>query len=104
MWLDAEFSEIDRDGSNGVIQWKGVGGGPVAVQTTAASRPLYVTNVMNGKPAIRFDGSNDNLGLGNLGHLAPSGATVVMKVRVLDGDYNIFSTLQNGFGVFTHEF
>jgi hypothetical protein len=40
MWLDAEFSEIDRDGSSGVIQWKGVGGGPVAVQTTAASRPL----------------------------------------------------------------
>ena len=95
MWLDAEFSEIDRDGSNGVIQWKGVGGGPVAVQTTAASRPLYVTNVMNGKPAIRFDGSNDSLNLGNLGYLAPSGATVVMKARVLDSDYNIFSTLNN---------
>jgi len=95
MWLDAEFSEIDRDGSNGVIQWKGVGGGPVAVQTTAVNRPLYVTNVMNGKPAIRFDGSNDNLSLGNLGYLARSGATVVMKVRVLDGDYNIFSTLNN---------
>jgi len=95
LWLDAEFSEIDRDGSNGVIQWKGVGGGPVAVQATAASRPVYTTNVMAGRPAIRFDGSNDSLSLGNLGYLVPSGATVVMKVRVLDSNYNIFSTLNN---------
>jgi len=95
MWLDAEFSEVQLDASNGVVQWKGIGSGPTAAQATAASRPLYVTNVMNGKPAIRFDGSNDSLTLGNLGYLAPSAATIVMKVRVLDGDYNIFSTLNN---------
>jgi hypothetical protein len=113
MWLDAEFSEFQLDGSNGVVQWKGIGSGPTAAQTVAANRPLYVTNVMNGKPAVRFDGSNDSLTLGNLGYLAPSGATIVMKVRVLDADYNIFSTLNNtacrwndggrnaNFGVFT---
>lgn len=95
MWLDAEFSELQLDGSNGVVQWKGVGNGPVAVQTTAASSPLYVTNVMNGKPAIRFDGSNDFLSMGNLGYLVPTAATVVFKVRILDGNYNIFSTLNN---------
>lgn len=95
MWLDAEFSEVRLDESNGVMEWKGIGGGPLAVQTTAANRPIYTPNVMNGKPAIRFDGSSDSLTLGNLGYLAPSGATVVMKVRVLDGDYNIFSTLNN---------
>jgi hypothetical protein len=95
MWLDAEFSEFQLDGSNGVVQWKGIGSGPTAAQTVAANRPLYVTNVMNGKPAVRFDGSNDSLTLGNLGYLAPSGATIVMKVRVLDSDYNIFSTLNN---------
>ena len=95
MWLDAEFSTINLDGSNGVIQWRGVGGGPVATQDTEASRPVYITNAMNGKPAIRFDGSNDSLSFGNLGYLAPSGATVVMKVRVLGNDYNIFSTLNS---------
>jgi hypothetical protein len=95
MWLDAEFSEFQLDGSNGVVQWKGIGSGPTAAQTVVANRPLYVTNVMNGKPAVRFDGSNDSLTLGNLGYLAPSGATIVMKVRVLDGNYNIFSTLNN---------
>jgi hypothetical protein len=95
MWLDAEFSEFQLDASNGVMEWRGLGGGPLAAQTTVASRPIYTTNVMNGKPAVRFDGSNDSLSLGNLGYLAPSGATIVMKVRVLDTDYNIFSTLNN---------
>ena len=94
-WLDAEFSPIELDGSNGVVQWRGVGGTSTALQNTAASRPVYVTNVLNGKPAIRFDGSNDSLSLGNLGASFPTAATVVMKVRVLDGDYNIFSTLNN---------
>lgn len=31
-WLDAEYSEIQLDGSNGIIQWKGVNNGPVAIQ------------------------------------------------------------------------
>ncbi len=95
LWLDAEFSQFELDGSNGVVQWKGVGNGPVAAQATAANRPLLVGNVMNGKPAVRFDGSDDFLSLGSLGYLAPNGATVVMKVRVLDSNYNIFSTLNN---------
>jgi hypothetical protein len=95
MWLDAEFSQFELDASNGVVQWKSVGSGPVAARSTAINRPVYVANVMNGKPAIRFDGSNDSLTMGNLGYLAPSAATVVIKVRVLDGDYNIFSTLNN---------
>jgi len=95
LWLDAEFSTINLDGSNGIVQWRGVGGGPVATQDTEASRPVYITNAMNSKPAIRFDGSNDSLSLGNLGYLAPSGATVVMKARVLGNNYNIFSTLNN---------
>lgn len=95
IWLDAEFSELELDGSNGVVQWKSVGGGPVAVQSITASRPIYTNNVMNGKPAIRFDGNDDSLSLGNLGYLVPSAATLVMKVRILDGDYNIIGTLNN---------
>jgi len=94
-WLDAELSPFLLDGSNGVSSWRGVGDTPGAAQTTAASRPLYVTNVMNGKPAVRFDGSNDSLTMGNLGYLFPSAATVVVKARVLDTSYNIFSTLNN---------
>ena len=94
-WLDAEYSEIQLDGSNGIIQWKGVGSGPVAAQATVAERPLLVANVMNGKPAVRFDGTNDSLSMGNLGGLVPTAATLVMKARILDGDYNIIGTLNN---------
>lgn len=95
LWLDAEFSEFQLDESGGVVQWKGVDNGPVALQNTAAERPLFVTNVMNGKPAVRFDGSNDGLVMGNLSYLVPTAATVVIKARVLDSDYNIFGTLNN---------
>jgi hypothetical protein len=94
-WLDAEYSEIERDESNGIIQWKGVNGSSVAAQVTVAERPLFVANVMNGKPAVRFDGSNDSLTIGNLSSLVPTAATLVMKVRILDGDYNIIGTLNN---------
>ena len=31
------------------------------VQATAVNQPTYQTNVINGKPAVRFDGSNDQL-------------------------------------------
>lgn len=94
-WLDAEYSEIQLDGSDGVVQWKGVGNGPVAVQSVAGERPLLVANVMNGKPAVRFDGSNDSLSMGNLGALIPTAGTLVVKARILDGDYNIIGNLNN---------
>ena len=94
-WLDAEYSEIELDGSNGIIQWKGVNNGPVAAQSTIAERPLLVANVMNGKPAVRFDGSNDSLSMGNLGAFIPTAGTLVVKARILDGDYNIIGSLNN---------
>jgi hypothetical protein len=95
IWLDAEYSTVDLDGSNNVIGWRSLQGGLFASQSTVANRPAYTTNVMNGKPAIRFDGSNDSLSLGNLGGLFPSAATMVCIVRVLDSSYNIMSTLNN---------
>ena len=93
IWLDAEFSEFDLGPSNEVVKWKGVDRGPVAEK--GITGPVLVANVLNGKPAIRFDGFNDKLVLGNLGYLAPAGATVVVVVRVENGFYNIFGTLNS---------
>jgi hypothetical protein len=93
IWLDAEFSEFDLGPSNEVVKWKGVDRGPVAEK--GITGPMLVANVLNGKPAIRFDGFNDKLVLGNLGYLAPMGATVVVVVRVENGFYNIFGTLNS---------
>ena len=94
-WLDAEYSAFELGDGETVVQWKGVGGGPAAVQSTLANRPILVSNVMGGRPAVRFDGTNDSLSLGNLGAFLPTGGTVVLKARILDTDYNIFSTLNN---------
>ena len=93
IWLDAEFSEFDLGPSNEVVKWKGVDRGPVAEK--GITGPMLVANVLNGKPAIRFDGFNDKLVLGNLGYLAPTGATVVVVVRVENGFHNIFGTLNS---------
>lgn len=96
IWLDAEYSSFDLDASNNVINWRSLIGGIVAAQVNSTIRPAYVTNIMNGKPAVRFDGLNDYLTLGgSLAGLIPSAATLVCLVRVLDGDYNIFGTLNN---------
>ena len=93
IWLDAEFSEFDLGPSNEVVKWKGVDRGPVAEK--GITGPMLVANVLNGKPAIRFDGFNNKLVLGNLGYLAPTGATVVVVVRVENGFHNIFGTLNS---------
>lgn len=95
MWLDAEYSNFELGGGGEVMQWTSVGNDLAATQGAAANRPLLVTNVMAGRPAVRFDGTNDSLSMGNLGYLVPNGATLVIKARVLDADYNIFSTLNN---------
>lgn len=63
-WYDAtDASSITLNGSN-VSQWNDKSGnGRNVVQTTAANQPAYVTNGINGKPAIAPDGTNDNLSL-----------------------------------------
>jgi prepilin-type N-terminal cleavage/methylation domain-containing protein len=38
----------------------------IASQTTSASQPLYKTNIINGLPALKFDGSNDYFQISNI--------------------------------------
>jgi hypothetical protein len=124
LWLDTEFSDttllpVTAGSGITVAEWKGVDGGPVALQPDDGDRPLWEENVLGGKPAIRFVGldtesGQDYLILGNLGYLVPSAATVIIRTTINDdSDYNIFSTLNNNgnrwnngtgvgnFGVFT---
>jgi hypothetical protein len=62
LWLDAADADtITRDVSN-VIQWDDKSGnGRNATQGTSGNQPTYQTNVLNGLPVVRFDGSNDRL-------------------------------------------
>jgi len=59
---------------DGVYQWNDQSGnGKNLIQTTAGNRPTYKTNIQNGLPAVRFDGSDDfynNIALGATGTIA----------------------------------
>ncbi len=59
-----------------------------ATQATAANKPTYKTNILNGLPVVRFDGTNDYLAANGLGTLI-SGAdkpfTVVILFRAASG-------------------
>ena len=94
-WLDAEFSAVELDENSGVRQWRGIENSPTAFQEESASRPTYIGNAFNGKPAIRFDGTNDSLAMTDLSPFFQNGATLVCLARVEDGDFNIFGTLNS---------
>ena len=100
LWFDSEFSAFVQDGS-GVRQWRDVLGRGSAVQDTTANQPLLVPNVLNGKPGVVFDGSNDFLSFGNIGALFPTAATFIVALTIGepnargDTDYNILGSLNN---------
>jgi len=100
LWLDAEYSSFELDGSS-VVQWKDVLGRASAAQATAASRPSLVANRRYNKPGVVFDGSDDFLSLGDIGGRFPSAATVVVVATIGetpargDSDYNLIGTLNN---------
>lgn len=57
LWLDAERIDGLANGAE-VASWNDASGnGRNATQTTASRRPKYMTNVVGGKPAVRFDGT-----------------------------------------------
>lgn len=70
LWLDAETSvkwqttaggTLAEASSDPVGTWVDRVTGRTAVQGTAGSRPLYIPAAYNGKAALRFDGTNDQL-------------------------------------------
>ena len=63
LWLDAsDGSTIVSDGSGNIQQWSDKSGsGNHATQPTAGERPTLASTALNGKPAVRFDGSDDGL-------------------------------------------
>ncbi|MEQ1747966.1 MAG: RHS repeat-associated core domain-containing protein [Prosthecobacter sp.] len=62
VWLRADTG-VFTDGSNNVTEWRnwGYANNNSAVAPVAAARPVLVANTLNGRPVIRFDGSNDVL-------------------------------------------
>lgn len=64
LWLDANAStSFTYSSSNVISQWSDLSGNNRnATQSTVANQPTLVSNVMNGKPVVRFDATNDGIG------------------------------------------
>jgi hypothetical protein len=61
LWLKADAITGKADG-DALSQWDDSSGQANHVtQATGAARPTYRTNVLNGKPVVRFDGADDVL-------------------------------------------
>lgn len=79
-WMDAsQTDKFTYSSSNIISQWTDATGTYNATQSTVANQPTLVTNAINGKPAVRFDGVNDFLNW-NLGTLTNHTIFMVMKL------------------------
>lgn len=65
LWLSADRISGLADGDP-VSSWSDLSGqGNHATQSTTAAKPLYKTNIANGRPVVRFDGVDDFLTVAN---------------------------------------
>jgi Chitobiase/beta-hexosaminidase C-terminal domain/Fn3 associated/Concanavalin A-like lectin/glucanases superfamily len=59
LWLRTDFGLTANSGS--VSQWVDMSGNTVANQTSVPNQPQFVTNDINGKSVVRFDGISQNM-------------------------------------------
>lgn len=101
LWLAADRIVGLADGDP-VASWTDLSGnGNHATQGTTAAKPLYKTGIVNGRPAVLFDGVDDFLSLpsGAYSVLSTSAKTVILAVKwvALGSDKRMLSTQNAGF-------
>ena len=93
LWLDADAITGLSDG-NAVATWEDQSAeGNDLAQATADYRPTYQTGELNGKPVVRFDGSNDFLEVNSFasGTISqPNTVFMVVRDNVASGNTYIF--------------
>lgn len=92
VWLkaDAIVGLVDTDP---VATWDDESGNNLdATQSTAGFKPLYRTGIINGLPALSFDGTDDVLSLGNLAAFFPTAATLFIVADISDAGYSLVDT------------
>lgn len=91
LWLDASAITGLAD-ADPVGTWADLSGnGNDATQATAAKKPVYKVNILNGRPVVRFDGTDDELRTGDLALSQPNTLVLVGKVSIaLTADQGLF--------------
>ncbi len=82
LWLDATDpigNGIPPSNGAGLSIWKDKSTN--GLSGTAVSSPTYQTNVQNGLPVIRFNGTNQYINFGNVLNLGTNGLTVFMVTK-----------------------
>jgi probable HAF family extracellular repeat protein len=78
VWLRGDFG-VNKDAADLIAVWADASGnGNDAVQTTAANKPVAVQGALNGRPLVRFDGTDDILALPNFGSTFTEGEVFVV--------------------------
>ncbi len=63
VWYDADDSDTIAETSGALDSWGDRSGNGNGLSQSGSARPTYTLNAQNGKPVIRFDGSDDYLQL-----------------------------------------
>lgn len=87
LWLKAD--SLSLASGSAVSTWSDSSASALhATQSTANQRPLFITNVLNGKPVVRFDGVDDGLVFSARNSIRT--AFVVMRHNTGSQDYAAF--------------
>lgn len=102
LWQDSARTIAATADGDPVASWDDASGNSNhAKQTTAGKRPLLKTNILNGHPAIRFDGADDLLTLTtNLTQTAHTVCAVVKMISGIGDDAYHGLLVASTFGVF----
>jgi hypothetical protein len=98
MWFDASDAASVQIGT-GVSAWSSAiaANAITATQITANNQPAYQLGQQAGRNAIYFDGSNDQMTIGDRSALFPSAASVVVAYRPdADANYQLIRTHTGG--------
>lgn len=110
-WLKADSLSLNNN--DPVSSWTDSSGNSHGATASSGARPLYKTNVVNSKPALLFDGVDDEMQIANLGtamsadntyeifmvfSIAGSLASGPMVLSYPVGSYSDFRLFFNNFG------
>lgn len=90
LWVRSDLG-VTKDGSDLVSNWADQSGNGRDL-TEATNKPLWVNSLINGSPAIRFDGTNDKLITPDFSLSQPYHFFMVLRVLSAPANERIFQT------------